>query len=191
MSIGYTGVLTFLKINKAASQTDLHIKTGYYLGTGNTLSITGFGFSPQMIIIKADTNAGSAIWKTIDMPVRVYSYWGNATANNTEAQLTLDTDGLTVEVNPDVNLANTRYTYIAFSATADNVTGTLFSGLNTDGFNIGNNTNINRSGTMFNFFIFKNTPNKFQVGKYIYYLIIFLQISLIIYNKKNKKLYQY
>lgn len=115
MSVGYTGVLTFLKINKAASQTDLHIKTGYYLGTGSTLSITGFGFTPQMIIIKADTAAGSAIWKTVDMPPQVYSYWGNATANNTEAQLTLDTDGFTVEVNPDVNLANTRYTYIAFS----------------------------------------------------------------------------
>ncbi len=115
LSVGSTGLFTFLNINNAHSQIEFKMKTGYYQGTGKTLSISGFGFSPQMIIIKADTAAGSAIWKSISMPEGEYAYYGNATANVSENQLSLDSDGFTVQVNPDVNSLNVRYTYIAFS----------------------------------------------------------------------------
>ena len=37
---------------------NFQMKTGYYVGDGNSISITGLGFKPQLVIIKPDTAAG-------------------------------------------------------------------------------------------------------------------------------------
>ncbi|MCX6737365.1 MAG: hypothetical protein NTX26_01305, partial [Candidatus Parcubacteria bacterium] len=36
------------------------MKTGYYIGDGNAISITGLGFKPQLVILKPDTAAGTS-----------------------------------------------------------------------------------------------------------------------------------
>lgn len=42
----------------AQAAGDFSIKTGYYLGNGVTRTVTGLGFTPEVIIIKSDTAAG-------------------------------------------------------------------------------------------------------------------------------------
>lgn len=82
---------------------------------GTTMSVTGLGFTPEVVIIKSDTNAGSMVWKSSAMPAHVTAYLGTATADNTETEITLDADGFSLSVAPEVNTVNVRYTYIALA----------------------------------------------------------------------------
>lgn len=99
----------------AQAANDFSMKTGYYLGMGSPMSVTGLGFTPEAVIIKADTAAGSAVWKSSAMPSNVTAYLGVATADNTESQIMLDADGFSLSVALEVNTINVRYTYIAFA----------------------------------------------------------------------------
>lgn len=95
---------------------DFSIKTGYYYGNGSSaLSITGIGFTPEMVLIKSDSAAGALIWKSSAMPAAVTSYLGVATADNSEYEIILDANGFTVNQALEVNTINTRYTFIAFA----------------------------------------------------------------------------
>jgi len=49
-----------------AQAANFTMQTGYYMGTGSSLSITGVGFQPQFVLIKADTAAGTA----------AFNFWG-------------------------------------------------------------------------------------------------------------------
>lgn len=113
IAAGSTGAAALLGTLRAEASTDPVIQTGYYLGTGQTLAVTGLGFQPQLVIIKADTTAGGAVWKSTSMPAGEFAYLGVATANNTEDQIQLDANGFTVQIAPEVNTLNVRYSYIA------------------------------------------------------------------------------
>ncbi|MBU1617584.1 MAG: hypothetical protein KKF06_07420 [Candidatus Margulisbacteria bacterium] len=43
------------------------MRSGYYVGSGVPRSITGLGLSPDLVIIKADTAAGRAVWRSSAM----------------------------------------------------------------------------------------------------------------------------
>lgn len=105
------------------------VKTGYYIGNGRRLSITGLGFQPDSIIIKSDTSNTAAIFKTSAMPVQNMAYF-SATVDNRDLRLTLDSDGFTVSEadrfkldndgftlrnSANINIQNVKYTYIAFT----------------------------------------------------------------------------
>lgn len=114
-AVGALGIYSLAKAPPSHASNDFSVKTGYYLGTGVALSITGLGFRPEAVIIKADTAAGQLVWKSTAMPSAVSAYLGVATADNTETEITLDADGFTVSAALEVNTVNVRYTYIAFA----------------------------------------------------------------------------
>jgi hypothetical protein len=71
-------LLIFFSFLKAeASSADFNLKTGYYIGNGNILSISGLGFTPQLVIIKADSLTTPAVFKTSEMPSPNVSYFTN------------------------------------------------------------------------------------------------------------------
>lgn len=113
--------------NVAGAAGDFSIKTGYYIGNGTTRTVTGVGFAPQVVIIKADTAAGATVWKSSAMPAGVSTYF-SAAADNTETQIILESDGFTVNSALEVNTINTRYTYIAFYGSDCTASGVMCVG---------------------------------------------------------------
>ncbi|MCK9368545.1 fibronectin type III domain-containing protein [Candidatus Dojkabacteria bacterium] len=107
---------------------DFSMRTGFYIGDGRTLSITGLGFAPDMVIIKSDTSNTATVFKTTAMPSANMAYF-SATPDNRDSRLILgtdgftvsesdefrlDTDGFTLRSSANLNIANTRYTWVAF-----------------------------------------------------------------------------
>ncbi|MBP6926273.1 MAG: hypothetical protein KBB70_01070, partial [Candidatus Pacebacteria bacterium] len=113
--VSTTGIYSFIDAKKTQASDNFSIKTGYYYGNGTSLAVTGVGFTPEVVIIKAETAAGSMIWKSSAMPSSVTAYLGVATADNTENEITLNSDGFTVSAALEVNTVNTRYIYIAYA----------------------------------------------------------------------------
>jgi len=113
---------------EVARAANFGMKTGYYIGDNSAShAITGLGFSPDLLIIKSDTTAGQGIWKTSAMPAANFSYF-SANAEVGGGLLTLDADGFTVGINPNMNSANVRYIWIAFSGSDCSATGTFCVG---------------------------------------------------------------
>ncbi len=99
------------------------MQTGYYVGDGGAKEISGLGFTPDLVLIKADTTAGIGVtWKSIAMPQNTAAYLGSATADNTAGQITLEPAGFRV-AGTNTNTANTRYTWIAFTGSDCTATG--------------------------------------------------------------------
>lgn len=102
-------------VNVSFTINSLFVKTGFYDGDGtSTKSITGLGFSPEMVIVRGNgTNAGNiTIFKTssmqsgYSMPLGIAS--GGALGNITS----LDSDGFTVGTGLN-KINNKRYYWIA------------------------------------------------------------------------------
>lgn len=110
-----------------AYAANFSMQTGYYMGTGASLSISGLGFQPDFILIKSNTTAGQAAFKTSAMAANSMAFVG-ATADNTTSQLTLDADGFSLGTNASVNSANVRYVWSAFSGSDCTSSGTFCVG---------------------------------------------------------------
>lgn len=121
--------LTNKDLVEDAKAADVEMQTGYYIGNGRTLSISGIGFSPELVIIKSDTANTAAVFKTTAMPTQNMAYF-SATVDNRDIRLTLDADGFTVSEtdqfkldndgftlrnSANINIANVRYTWVAFT----------------------------------------------------------------------------
>ncbi len=113
--VGATGIYTLINSAKVKASNDFSIRTGYYLGTGVSRSISGLGFQPELVLIKSDTAAGQLVWKSSAMASNVSSYLGVATADNTETEITFDSDGFTISAAAEVNTINVTFTFIAFA----------------------------------------------------------------------------
>lgn len=110
-----------------ANAGNFQIQTGYYIGNGGAKQISGLGFSPQMILIKAnDTGGTGAIMKTTVMPNLNSSYLGVATADVAAAVL-LNPDGFTIS-GVTTNTANSRYTWTAFAGSDCSASGNFCVG---------------------------------------------------------------
>ncbi len=114
-----------LKVKEAQAAT-YQMQTGYFIGNGSAKSIKGLGFSPQMVVLKSDTTAIAAVFKTISMPNNTTAYLGSATADSAAGFITLDSDGFTVA--STANTANVRYTWIAFAGSDCTATGVFCVG---------------------------------------------------------------
>jgi len=112
--VGSAGIYSLINLPKAQATNPFSIKTGYYYGNGATLSVSGVGFQPDVLLIKSDTAAGQLVWKSSVMPDTNVAYLGVATSNNVETEIIIDSDGFTVSPALEVNTKNTRYTYVAF-----------------------------------------------------------------------------
>lgn len=120
----------------SADAANFQMKTGYYVGSGVTgLTVSNIGFQPQLVIIKSDTAAGVAVFKTSVMAANATAFM-SATADNTATQITFTSTGFSVGTIANVNSVNVRYSYIAFAGSDCTSTGTFCVGQYT-----GNNTN--------------------------------------------------
>ena len=121
--------LTSVKLRQDAKAAEVKMQTGYYVGNGRNQAITGLGFSPDFVIIKSDTANTAAVFKTTAMPSQNMAYF-SATVDNRDIRLTLDADGFTVSESDqfkldndgftlrnsaNINIANVRYTWVAFT----------------------------------------------------------------------------
>lgn len=128
LSQKYTHLGKVLKPSvKKAHAANFSMQTGYYMGTGASKSISGVGFKPDFLLIKSNTTAGQAAFKTSSMSASSMSFIG-ATADNTATQLSLDNDGFSLGNNASVNSTNVRYVWTAFSGSDCTSSGTFCVG---------------------------------------------------------------
>lgn len=101
----------------------MHVRVDSYVGTGSSLSITGLGFQPDMVLIKGGANIGA---------IRISSMTGDntkpvtgATAFFSGGVTSLDADGFSLGTDARVNANGTTYYYVALGdPTSDIFTGT-------------------------------------------------------------------
>ncbi len=105
-----------------ASAANFSIKSGAYLGSGASKTISGLGFQPDAVIIKASTAAGVAVFKTSAMPANATAFF-SATADNTATNITITSDGFTVGTLANVNTANVLYRWTAIGGSDCTGTG--------------------------------------------------------------------
>jgi hypothetical protein len=123
LTVGYwNDIARFLGISSAEAET-YQMQTGYYIGNGSSKEISGLGFTPELVIVKADDASGvGAMFKTTAMPQANTAYLSGATADDTAALITLTADGFRIS-GTNSNTANARYTWIAFAGSDCSSTG--------------------------------------------------------------------
>jgi len=110
-----------------AHAANFSMQTGYYMGTGASQTISGLGFTPNMVMIKSSTSAGVAVFKTSAMPANATAFT-SATADNTASNVQLVTDGFTVGTLANVNTTNVLYYWTAFTGSDCSATGNFCVG---------------------------------------------------------------
>jgi len=105
-----------------AEAANFTMRTGYFMGTGATQTISGLGFQPDTVMIKSSTAAGVAVFKTSAMPANTTAFT-SATADNTATSITFTSTGFTLGTLANVNTANVLYYYIAFTGSDCTATG--------------------------------------------------------------------
>jgi hypothetical protein len=118
---------------KANSQA---MKVGSYTGNATAQSITGLGFSPELVILMGN-NAQRAVAR-YSGAARTYGF--DASTGATNDVTSLDADGFTVGAGVEANAAATAYHYVAFNDFANSIHVASYAGNNTD------NTNISTVG---------------------------------------------
>lgn len=108
------------------------MKVGSYNGNGTSQSITGLGFSPELVIVMGNT-AQLAVARYSGM-ARTYDF-GNGQGAATDITA-LGADGFTVGAGAKVNSAATTYHYVAFNDVANSIDVGTYTGNNTDNRNI-------------------------------------------------------
>lgn len=116
---------------RPAKAASFSMRTGYYIGTGvGSTQISGLGFQPDLVYIKASSNDGVGVYKTSAMPSANLAFTSN-TADDTSSQLTLDSDGFTVGTLTNVNAANVHYMWTAFVGSDCSSSGNFCVGIYT------------------------------------------------------------
>jgi hypothetical protein len=114
---------TLPTLTQKASAANFSMQSGYYMGTGASgRTITGLGFQPSLVMIKASTAAGVMVFKTSSMAASATAF-SSATADNTGTNITFTADGFTVGTLANVNTANVLYYWTAFTGSDCSATG--------------------------------------------------------------------
>jgi hypothetical protein len=130
---------------REAHAANFSMQTGYYIGNGVKVTIDGLGFKPDFLIIKADTTASGAMFKTSAMPESDIAYFSATVSNYSgrvklehdgftvgeDTKINIDSDGFTVNQSASLVLENVRYTWIAFTGSDCTASGTLCVGMYT------------------------------------------------------------
>lgn len=118
----------FIFSKKNICAANFKMQTGYYVGTGASLTISNIGFQPNLVIIKADTNAGiGAVWKSSTMAANTTAYFP-VTANDTTTQITINANGFTVGSGVNVNTVNILWKWVAFGGSDCSANGSFCVG---------------------------------------------------------------
>lgn len=103
------------------------MQTGKFVGNAAPKSITGLGFSPDLVIVKPDTTAGAgAVFKTKAMSILNASYF-IATAQTSTGAINLESDGFTANTTT-TNNTNVTTTWAAFGGSNCTSTGVFCVG---------------------------------------------------------------
>ena len=99
--------------------TPMRLAVGSYVGNGtDARPITGVGFQPDVVIIKAST-AQAGIIRTSTMTGDAAKLLGTTTALQNNHIESLDADGFTIGSNANVNTSSTTYYWVAMRAGGD------------------------------------------------------------------------
>jgi uncharacterized repeat protein (TIGR01451 family) len=110
------GILTLTLAWPLAAAGQGLVATGSYTGDGNaTKAISGLGFQPAVVLVKAETNE-SAYLKTAEMPDGLSVKPADNKGLETDRILTLDADGFTVGNKAEVNDTGIKYYWTALEA---------------------------------------------------------------------------
>ncbi len=90
------------------------MKVGTYTGNGTSQSLSGFGFTPDVVMIKDAAAATQSVFRTSMMKGDSTSYLANTSANFTGGITSLDSTGFSVGADATVNTNATVYHYQAF-----------------------------------------------------------------------------
>jgi hypothetical protein len=90
------------------------MSSGVYTGNNTSQSITGLGFRPDLVVVKADTNQ-YAVFSTAMMAPNNTAYLANNSANFADGIVSLDSDGFSVGSNATVNTSPVPYRWTAFA----------------------------------------------------------------------------
>ena len=97
----------------------MRLAVGSYVGNGSdNRQITGVGFQPDVVIIKAST-ARAGVIRTSTMSGDAAKVLGTATALQSNYIQSLDADGFTVGSTQQVNTSGTTYYWVAMKAGSD------------------------------------------------------------------------
>lgn len=97
------------------------VKFGTYTGDGlATKSISGVGFTPDIVFVKEITGTVAGTMKTLSMPTTTGFLTNNGAVVN-DAITSLDADGFTVANSASVNTAASAYIYMAIKSGNFNV----------------------------------------------------------------------
>jgi len=114
---------------KANSQA---MRVGNYTGNGTTQSFTGFGFSPELVILMGN-NAQRAASRFSGMS-RTFGF--DASTGVTTGVTALGADGFTVGAAAEANANTVAYSYVAFNDVANSIDVASYAGNNTDSRNV-------------------------------------------------------
>ena len=109
------------------------MRTGRYTGNGtDNRSITGLGFQPNLVIIKASNNTTEAVIRTSSMSGDLSKPMGAATVLTANLIQSLDADGFTIGTDDRVNESPHEYEWIAFKAGTGELKVDSYSGTGVD-----------------------------------------------------------
>jgi len=110
-------------LTQSAQAANFSMQSGYYVGTGTAgRAITGVGFQPSLVMIRASTTAGVMVFKSSAMPANATAF-SSATADNTATSIGLNANGFTLGTLANVNSANVLYYWTAFTGSDCTATG--------------------------------------------------------------------
>ena len=129
--------LVNLEISGETGVTGAQIAVGSYTGDGGHQSIATVGFQPDLVIVKSQTTAQYAVFKTSDMAGDTTLELANAAGTFVDGIESLDALGFSIGTDARVNTNAVIYHWQAFkdNGSADFTTGT-YAGNGTDNRNV-------------------------------------------------------
>lgn len=108
------------------------MRVGNYTGNGANRSFSGFGFSPEAVIVLGN-NAARGVSRMSGM---TRSFGFDASLGTTTAVTSLDADGFSAGTAAEANASGVAYHYVAFNDVANSIDVASYVGNNTDNRNI-------------------------------------------------------
>jgi hypothetical protein len=106
----------YLAHKQEGDPPESRIASGSYAGSGGTQSITGLGFTPDVVLVKARGTAEPGVMRTSTMPTTQSKPLNSTGSLQPNRVTSLDADGFTVGNHQSVNQNGQAYEWVAFSA---------------------------------------------------------------------------
>jgi hypothetical protein len=128
---------TIVFSNEPAEAAVMQMKTGYYLGTGLSIAVTGMGFQPNLVMVKSSASTAGVVFATSTMPTTNTAHF-SAAANDTGSNLVLNSNGFTVGTGlAIINNVNVLTRWVAYGGSDCTSTGNFCVGTYTGNGNTG------------------------------------------------------